>query len=139
MVERGNRTSLAIIACLSLALPCPLLAQAAQAASQQAAAPSAATRSADARLKEAERLGFRAAVLPAGNLEGKSERGKKDTGRAAPTTGLDLGELDVLAGLVARIAAGSGGVIQRVPSPDREPWGGRGEGDGRAPARLGRG
>lgn len=94
---------------------------------------------ADARLKEAERLGFRAAVLPAGNLEGKSERGKKDTGRAAPTTGLDLGELDVLAGLVARIAAGSGGVIQRVPSPDREPWGGRGEGDGRAPARLGRG
>ena len=51
MVERGNRTSLAIIACLSLALPCPLLAQATQAASQQAAAPSAATRSADARLK----------------------------------------------------------------------------------------
>jgi DNA repair protein RadA/Sms len=78
---------------------------------------------ADARLKEAERLGFRAAVMPAGNLgEASGGRGGKSEAKAkalAPA-GLDLAELDALAGLVARIAAGSGGIVHRVPLGERE-------------------
>jgi hypothetical protein len=64
---------------------------------------------ADARLKEAERLGFRAAVFPAGNLAD----GAKGREAKAATSSLDTAEIDVLAGLVARIAAGSGGAAPR--------------------------
>jgi DNA repair protein RadA/Sms len=94
---------------------------------------------ADARLKEAERLGFGSAVLPAGNL-GESGRGREAKSAAIAVPGLDLAELDTLAGLVARIAAGSGGVVHRVPIGEREGprEGGRGRygGEERGAARA---
>ncbi len=48
----------------------------------------------EARLKEAEKLGFRRAILPA------------STARQRPSTGLALTEISDLAGLVAHLAAG---------------------------------
>ncbi len=50
----------------------------------------------DQRLKEAERLGFRGAVTPPGSSAESGGRGN---------SGLNLSEIDALAGLVARIAA----------------------------------
>jgi DNA repair protein RadA/Sms len=87
---------------------------------------------AEARLKEAERLGFRAATLPSGN-RGEAGGGKAGGEARAAPLGIDLHELDTLAGLVARIAAGSGGVVHRVPEGGRE-----GHGGGRREAWEGR-
>jgi len=61
---------------------------------------------ADQRLKEAERLGFRGAVAPIGSSEGG--------GRSA--SGIELTEVDALAGLVARIVARA----ERPPRPVRD-------------------
>ena len=102
---------------------------------------------ADARLKEAERLGFRSAMLPAGNLEATGGRGAREGARSSGSTafpGLDLAELQALADLVARIAAGAGGLVQRAPIGEREGrggdregrGGGRPEGEGRGPMRA---
>jgi DNA repair protein RadA/Sms len=64
---------------------------------------------ADQRIKEAERLGFKAAVGPAGNLaEGQ---------RAA--LGLSLVEIDTLAGLVARIAARADRPVRPLKEAER--------------------
>ncbi len=85
----------------------------------------------DARLKEAERLGFRAAVAPAGSTGekggGEPSRGEERKGRAEPATSLDVAEIDVLAGLVARIAAGSGGHIIHRTAEERPRVAARGE------------
>ncbi len=60
---------------------------------------------ADQRLKEAERLGFRGATVPQGCL------GESETRQAC---GLQLSEIDALAGLVARIAARSDRPVRPV-------------------------
>ena len=65
---------------------------------------------ADQRLKEAERLGFRGAVLPAG--------GSSD-GASRTACGLELSEIDVLAGLVARIASRSDGTVKSIREAGR--------------------
>ncbi len=72
---------------------------------------------ADARLKEAERLGFAAAVFPAGNLaDGTKGREAGRENRPTPI-GLDTDEIDQLSALVARIAAGSNGRIETREAP----------------------
>ncbi|TBW39799.1 DNA repair protein RadA [Siculibacillus lacustris] len=74
---------------------------------------------AETRLKEAERLGFRAAVMPTGNL-GDAGGGRGREASRAAASGLDLAEIESLRDLVARIAAGSGGRELRVESGGRE-------------------
>ncbi|MDR3494612.1 MAG: DNA repair protein RadA [Ancalomicrobiaceae bacterium] len=64
---------------------------------------------ADQRMKEAERLGFKAAVGPAGSLA--------DGQRAA--IGLPLVEIDTLAGLVARIAARADRPVRPLKEAER--------------------
>jgi len=75
----------------------------------------------DARLKEAERLGFRAAVVPKGNTGEPKERSDGGPVRVLPPGGLDIGEIDTLAALVARIAAGSGGIAPHRNIEDDAP------------------
>lgn len=73
----------------------------------------------DARLREAERLGFRAAVTPknaGGEAAGRDERKRREV----PSIGLEVGEIEALSDLVARIAAGSGGRILQRESETRE-------------------
>ena len=60
----------------------------------------------EARIKEAERLGFRHAVMPGGNI-----------GETATPGGIETTGLDALAGLVARIAASSRVDQPRAPRP----------------------
>lgn len=64
---------------------------------------------AEARLREAERLGFRRATVPAGSLGDAKGREEGKRGDGPGASDLDTTEIGVLADLVARIAAGSGG------------------------------
>ncbi len=87
---------------------------------------------AEARLKEAERLGFGRAAMPAGNLgDATGGRGTAAVGRS---DGLTLFEIEQLSDLVARIAAGSADGGRPVPiaaAAPRAAVGGSGRGGGR--------
>jgi DNA repair protein RadA/Sms len=93
----------------------------------------------EARLREAERLGFRAAVVPKGNTVDATGRGEGRSGAPATASGLDIGEIDALSGLVARIAAGSADMApQRNIAADPARRDGRGGTTGEGWARRGR-